>query len=183
MLLLPQLLNILELVARTKTRLTPTRTNSRKKYGFIFVFFILIILRLFGALKGWWVKWKLSVGEVHKLKVRCSSANSLDTQAQNHQKMYCGCNSWHQLCWCCKDADYLCLRSKIIQIECTQLRTSNVEQDIIKITYDTIVLWLHTTIKRTYNVIVSKVNHRKMPIHILKIPSFTKRNQWANCSN
>ena len=33
-----------------------------------------------------------------------------------------GSGSWHQLCWCCKDADYLCRRSKIIQIECTQIR-------------------------------------------------------------
>ena len=27
--------------------------------------------------------------------------------------------SWHQFCWCCKDAEYLCPISKIIQIQCT----------------------------------------------------------------
>ena len=32
-----------------------------------------------------------------------------------------------------------------IQIECTQIRTSNVVQDSIKRMYDTIILWLHTT--------------------------------------
>ena len=30
---------------------------------------------------------------------------------------------WRQLCQCCKDADYLCQRSKIIQIECTGIGT------------------------------------------------------------
>ena len=64
--------------------------------------------------------------------------------------------SWHQLCWCCKDVEYLCWRSKKIQIDCTQIRTSNVVQDSIKRNYDTIILWLHTTINRTYNEIVPK---------------------------
>ena len=36
------------------------------------------------------------------------------------------------------------------------LRTSNVVQDSINRTYDTIILWLHITINRTYNVIVPK---------------------------
>ena len=31
---------------------------------------------------------------------------------------------WHQLCWCCKEAYYLCRRSKTIQIDCTQIRTN-----------------------------------------------------------
>ena len=49
----------------------------------------------------------------------------------------------------------------MIQIECTQIRTSNVVQDSIKGTYDTILLWLHTTINRTYNVIVPKKKSQK----------------------
>ena len=69
--------------------------------------------------------------------------------------------SWHQLCRCRKDAEYLFRRSKIIQIECTQIRTSNVVQDGIKSTYDTILLWMHTTINRTYNVIVPKKKSQK----------------------
>ena len=69
--------------------------------------------------------------------------------------------SWHQLCQCCKDGEYLCRISKIIQIECTQIRTSNVVQDSIKSTCNTIVLWLHTTINRTYNVIAPKNKSQK----------------------
>ena len=69
--------------------------------------------------------------------------------------------SWHQLCRCCKYAEYLCQRSKIIQIDCTQIQTSNVVKDSIKSTYDTIVSWLHTTINRTYNVIVPKNKWQK----------------------
>ena len=69
--------------------------------------------------------------------------------------------SWHQFFRCCKDAEYLCWRSKIIQIECTQIRTSNVVQDSIKRTYNKIVLWLHTTINRTNNVIVPKKKSQK----------------------
>ena len=53
-------------------------------------------------------------------------------------------------------AAYLCRISKTIHIECTQIRTSNVVQDSIKRTYDTIILWLHITINHTYNVIVPK---------------------------
>ena len=53
-------------------------------------------------------------------------------------------------------AEYLCLKSKTIQIECTLIRTSNVVQDSIKRMYNTIILWLHTTINRTYNVILPK---------------------------
>ena len=63
---------------------------------------------------------------------------------------------WHQFRWCCKDAEYFCRRSKIIQIECTQIRTFDVVLDSIKRTYDRIRLWLHTTINCTYNVIVPK---------------------------
>ena len=64
--------------------------------------------------------------------------------------------SRHQFRRCCKDAEYLCRRSKAIQIERTQIRTSIVVQDSIKRTYDTIIIWLHTTINRTYNAIVPK---------------------------
>ena len=71
--------------------------------------------------------------------------------------------SWHQLCWCCKDAEYLCRRSKIIQIECTQIRTSNVEQDSITSTYNTMLVWMHTTINRTYNVNIPKKEPQKNP--------------------
>ena len=53
-------------------------------------------------------------------------------------------------------AKCLCWISKTIYIECTQIRTTNVVQDSIKCTYDTIILWLHTAINRTYNVIVPK---------------------------
>ena len=35
-----------------------------------------------------------------------------------------GSGGWHQLHRCCKDAEYLCWRSKIIQIECTQIGTN-----------------------------------------------------------
>ena len=31
---------------------------------------------------------------------------------------------WHQLCRCCKGAEYLCRSSKIIQIDCTQIGTN-----------------------------------------------------------
>ena len=58
-------------------------------------------------------------------------------------------------------ADYLCRRSITIQIECTQIRTSNVVHDSIKRTYDTIVLWLHTTINHTYNVNIPKKKPQK----------------------
>ena len=53
-------------------------------------------------------------------------------------------------------AEYLCQINKTIHIECTQIRSSNVVQDSIKLTYDTFLLWLHITINRTYNVIVPK---------------------------
>ena len=64
--------------------------------------------------------------------------------------------SWHQFCWCFKDAEYLCRRSKIIQIECAQIQTSNVVQYSINSTYDTIILWLNTTLNCSYNLIVPK---------------------------
>ena len=35
-----------------------------------------------------------------------------------------GSGGWHQLRWCCKDVEYLCRRSKIIQKECTQIGTN-----------------------------------------------------------
>ena len=35
-----------------------------------------------------------------------------------------GSGGWHQLRWCCNDAEYLCQRSKIIQIEYTRIRTN-----------------------------------------------------------
>ena len=70
-----------------------------------------------------------------------------------------GSGRWYQLRRGCKDAEYLCQRS--IQIECTQIRTSNVVQDSIKITYDTIVLWLHITINFTYNINVRKKKSQK----------------------
>ena len=53
-------------------------------------------------------------------------------------------------------AEYLCRISKTIHIECTKIRTSNAVQDSIKRTYNTIILWLHITTNRTYNVIVPK---------------------------
>ena len=53
-------------------------------------------------------------------------------------------------------AEYLCWISKKMHIECTKIQTSNVVQDSIKCTYDTIILWLHITINRMYNVIVLK---------------------------
>ena len=31
---------------------------------------------------------------------------------------------WHQLCWGCNYAEYLCWRIKIIQIECTHIGTN-----------------------------------------------------------
>ena len=46
-------------------------------------------------------------------------------------------------------AEYLCWRSKIIHIECTQIRTSNVAQYSIKRKHNTIILWLHITVNRT----------------------------------
>ena len=73
--------------------------------------------------------------------------------------------SWHQLCWCCKDGEYLCRRRKIIQIECTEIRTSNVVEDIIQSTYNTIVVWLHTTINCMSNI-VPKKKSQKMPLQI-----------------
>ena len=53
-------------------------------------------------------------------------------------------------------AEYLCQISETTHIECTKIRTSNVVQDSIKRTYDTIILWLQISINRTYNVIVPK---------------------------
>ena len=35
-----------------------------------------------------------------------------------------GSGGWHQLRQCCKDAEYLCRISKIIQIECTRIGTN-----------------------------------------------------------
>ena len=51
---------------------------------------------------------------------------------------------------------YLCRIGESIQNECTKIRTSNVVQDSIKRTYDTIILWLHMSINSTYNEIVTK---------------------------
>ena len=53
-------------------------------------------------------------------------------------------------------AEYLCRISESIHIECTKIPISNVVQDTINRTYDTIILWLHITINRKYNVIVPK---------------------------
>ena len=53
-------------------------------------------------------------------------------------------------------AEYLCRISESIHIEWTKIRTSNVVQDTINLTYNTIILWLHITINHTYNVIVPK---------------------------
>ena len=53
-------------------------------------------------------------------------------------------------------AEYLCQRNKKMHIECKQIQTTNLVQDSIKSMYDTIILWLHTTINRTYNVIIPK---------------------------
>ena len=35
-----------------------------------------------------------------------------------------GSGGWQQLRWCCKGAEYLCRIRKIIQIDCTQIRTN-----------------------------------------------------------
>ena len=35
-----------------------------------------------------------------------------------------GSGGWHQLRRCCKGAEYLCWGSKIIQIDCTQIKTN-----------------------------------------------------------
>ena len=35
-----------------------------------------------------------------------------------------GSGGWYQLRWCCKGAEYLCRSSKIIQIDCTKIRTN-----------------------------------------------------------
>ena len=35
-----------------------------------------------------------------------------------------GSGGWHQLCWCCKGAEYLCQSTKIIQIGCTKIGTN-----------------------------------------------------------
>ena len=35
-----------------------------------------------------------------------------------------GSGGWKKLRWCCKGADYLCQSSKIIKIDCTQIRTN-----------------------------------------------------------
>ena len=35
-----------------------------------------------------------------------------------------GSGGWHQLCQCCKGAEYLCRKRKIIQIDCTQIGTN-----------------------------------------------------------
>ena len=141
---------------------------------------------------GWdgWTGWGVGVTgvghtDVSTLRNRCTAMGAgigaPPLPLEGRRAMRSG--SWHELFRCCKDAEYLCQRRKIIQMECTKTQTSNVVQDIIKSTYDTILLWLHTTINRTYNVIVPKINCRKIPIQILKIPSITKRNRWDNCSN
>ena len=72
-----------------------------------------------------------------------------------------GSGGLHQFRRCCKDAEYLCRRSKIIQIERTEIRTSNVVQDSIKSMYDTIVVSLNTTINHTYNINVPKNKSQK----------------------
>ena len=35
-----------------------------------------------------------------------------------------GSGGWHQLCRCCKGAEYLCQSSKIIKIDCTKIVTN-----------------------------------------------------------
>ena len=68
---------------------TTTSCKCRRKRWFVLYAFLWtcretvkyqaleIVYRTYsGALKEWWVKWKVSVGEVHKPKVRCTSANS-----------------------------------------------------------------------------------------------------------
>ena len=78
---------------------------------------------------------------------------------EGRRAMRSGC--WHQFRRCCKDEEYLCRRSKTIQIDCTQIWISNVVQDSIKSAYDTIAVWLHTTIDHTYNVNVPKKKSQK----------------------
>ena len=35
-----------------------------------------------------------------------------------------GSGGWQQFFWCCKDVDYLCRSSKMIQIDCTKIVTN-----------------------------------------------------------
>ena len=121
-------------------------------------------------LPGWdgWTGWGVGGTGVGQTDVRTRRNGSATMGArtgapplapEGWRAMWSG--SWHQLCRCCKDVEYLRQRSKIIQIECTQIRTSNVVQDSIKSTYDTILLWLNTTINCTYNVNVPKNKSQK----------------------
>ena len=123
------------------------------------------LLRIGWLLTGWywWTRWGVSGTGVGRTDVSRrqngratmgagTGAPPLDLEGRRAMRS----GRWYQLCQCCKDAEYLCRRSKIIQIECTEIRTSNVVQDSIKSTYNTIVVWLHTTINRTSNVNVPK---------------------------
>ena len=55
-----------------------------------------------------------------------------------------GSGGWQKFCRCCKDVDYLCRSSKMIQIDCTKIVTNTSNKIVVKNKYDTIVLWLHT---------------------------------------
>ena len=39
-------------------------------------------------------------------------------------KQAVGSGGWHQFCWCCKGVDYLYWSTKIIQIDCTKIKTN-----------------------------------------------------------
>ena len=87
-------------------------------------------------LPGWdrwdgWTRWGVGGTGVRRADVSNRQNRSATMGArtgapllalEGRQSMRSG--SGHQLCRCCKDAYYLCWRIKIIQIECTQIRTS-----------------------------------------------------------
>ena len=124
-----------------------------------------IVLCIGWLLQGWdgWTWWGVGGTGVRRTNVSRRRNGSATMGAGTGAPLLalegsalCEVGSWHQFRRCCKNTDYLFRRSKKIQIECTQIRTSNVVQDSIKRTYDTIVLWLHTTIDCMYNAIVPK---------------------------
>ena len=62
-----------------------------------------------------------------------------------------GSGVWHQLCWCCKGAQYLCRISKIIHIECTLIGTNTQYKTVQRVR--TIQLYYSFTQIRTSNVV------------------------------
>ena len=73
-------------------------------------------------LAGWdgWTGWDVGGMEVPALAGAGTGAPPLDLQ----ERKAVGSGGWNQLRRCCKGAKYFCQSGKIVQIDCTKIRTN-----------------------------------------------------------